>query len=149
LAGKYFEDIEIGEEYTTTARTITESDVMAFAGLSGDYNTLHTDSEFAKQTIFGQRIAHGLLGLAVSTGLKTRMSIFEGTVMAFLGLTWNFKGPIFFGDTVHAKVTIKEKRDTSKSDRGIMIQNLHLINQRGQVVQEGEHTIMLRRRPKE
>jgi len=149
LAGKYFEDIEIGEEYTTAARTITESDVMAFAGLSGDYNTLHTDAEFAKQTIFGQRIAHGLLGLAVSTGLKTRMNIFEGTVMAFLGLTWNFKGPIFFGDTVHAKVTIKEKRDTSKSDRGIMIQNLYLINQRGQVVQEGEHTIMLRRRPKE
>lgn len=142
----FFEDIEIGQEYSSPGRTITEYDVMAFAGLSGDYNQLHTNREFGKKTPFGQPIAHGLLGLAVTSGLLSRAGLAEGSVIAFLGLTWDFTGPIFFGDTVLAKMTVKEKRETSKPDRGIVIRQVELINQDGTVVQRGSMTIMVRRR---
>ncbi len=146
MAGLYYEDFDIGDEFVSPARTITEADVVAFAGLSGDYNPLHTDEEFGKQTIFGGRVAHGLLGLAVSTGLKQRMGISDGTVMAFLGVTWNFKGPIRFGDTIKVRLRIAEKRDTSKPDRGIVKHFVELVNQKGEVVQDGEHILMVRRR---
>jgi len=146
VAGLYYEDFDIGDEFVSPARTITEADVVAFAGLSGDYNPLHTDEEFGKQTIFGGRVAHGLLGLAVSTGLKQRMGISDGTVMAFLGVTWNFKGPIRFGDTIKVRLRIAEKRDTSKPDRGIVKHFVELVNQKGEVVQDGEHILMVRRR---
>ncbi len=143
----YFEDATVGETHVTPARTITETDVMLFAGLSGDYNPLHTDAEFGKNTVFKERIAHGLLGLAVTTGLKARLGLFDGTVVAFLGLTWDFKKPIFFGDTIHARFTIVEKRETKHPDRGIIVQAVQVLNQRGEVVQEGRHTTMVRRRP--
>lgn len=120
---------------------------MTFAGLSGDYNQLHTNSEYCKDNPFGQRIAHGLLGLSVTSGLLSRAGLAEGTVLAFLGLTWDFTAPIFFGDTVNAKMTIKEKRETSKRDRGIIIRDVELINQNGTVVQKGTMTTMVRRRP--
>lgn len=142
----YFEDFELGDEFLTPRRTITEADVAMFAGLSGDYNPLHTDAVMAEQTIFGERIAHGLLGLAVVTGLKQRLGLFDGTVIAFLGITWNFKAPIRIGDTIQTKVVIAEKRDTSKSDRGIIVQHVQLLNQHEEVVQEGHHTLMMKRR---
>ncbi len=142
----YFEDFTVGDEFVTLSRTVTETDIVAFAGLSGDYNQLHTDAEFAKDTLFGERIAHGLLGLAITGGLKQRLGIFDGTVMAFLGLTWDFVGPIRIGDTVHAKMVVAETRATSKSDRGILVQEVELINQNGSTVQKGRHTVMMRRR---
>ncbi len=143
----YFEDFTVGQEYETPGRTITEHDVMLFAGLSGDYNQLHTNSEFCKETQFGARIAHGLLGLSVTGGLLSRLGLAEGTTIAFLGLTWDFTGPIFLGDTVHAKMTIDDKRETSKKDRGIITRRVELINQHGKVVQQGKMVIMVRKRP--
>lgn len=142
----YFEDFEVGAEFVTRSRTITEADVVAFAGLSGDFNPLHIDEEFGKTTIFGTRIAHGLLGLSVASGLINQLGIGEGTVMAFLGLTWNFKGVIRFGDTLTVRQRLSEKRETSKSDRGIIRMAITVLNQRGEVVQEGEHVLMVRRR---
>jgi acyl dehydratase len=142
----HFEDFEIGDEFVTPARTVTEADVMLFAGLTGDYNRIHTDAEYMKQSIFGERIAHGLLGLSLVNGLKYRTDYDSDGVLAFLGLTWKFSGPIRFGDTIHAVIRIAAKRETSKPDRGIMIQSIQVFNQRGEIVQEGEFTSMIKRR---
>ena len=130
----------------TRSRTITEADVVAFAGLSGDFNPLHTDEEFAKKTMFGTRIAHGLLGLSIASGLINQMGIAEGTVMAFLGMTWNFKGALKFGDTITVRQRVADRRETSRQDRGILRMAISVINQHGEVVQEGEHTLMIKRR---
>ena len=143
----YFEDFEIGREYVTRGRTVTEGDTVAFAGLSGDFNPLHTDAEYARNTIFGERIAHGLLGLSIASGLMTQTVTLEQTVIAFLHLTWNFKGAIKFGDTITVRMRVAEKRETSKPDRGVMRWGVAVINQRGEIVQEGEQTVMLKRRP--
>lgn len=142
----YFEDFEIGSEYVTRSRTITEADVAAFADLSGDFNPLHVDEEFSKKTIFGTRIAHGLLGLSIASGLINQLGIGEGTVIAFLGLTWNFKSAIRFGDTITVRERLAEKRETSKNDRGILRMAITVLNQHGDVVQEGEHLLMVKRR---
>src|SRR5262245_59208851 len=143
----YYDDFEIADEFVTPGRTVTEADVMLFAGLTGDYNRIHTDAEYMKGSMFGERIAHGLLGLSLVNGLKYRTDYDSDGVLAFLGLTWKFSGPIRFGDTIHAVIRIASKRETSKPDRGIMIQTIQLINQRGEVVQEGEFTSMIKRRP--
>lgn len=145
----YFEDFELGNEYVTRSRTITEADVVAFAGLSGDFNPLHVDEEFGKKTMFGTRIAHGLLGLSVASGLINQMGIGEGTILAFLGLTWNFKGAIRFGDTITVHQRVAEKRETSKRDRGIVRMSVTVLNQNGEVVQDGEHVLMVKRRNSE
>jgi acyl dehydratase len=142
----YYEDFEIGDEFVTPGRTVTEADVMLFAGLTGDYNRIHTDAEYMKSSMFGERIAHGLLGLSLVNGLKYRTDYDSDGVLAFLGLTWKFSGPIRFGDTIHAIIRIASKRETSKPDRGIMIQSIQVINQRGEVVQEGEFTSLMKRR---
>jgi acyl dehydratase len=147
--GKYFEDFQVGDEFVTVARTITEADIVTFAGLSGDYNQLHTDEEFAKKTPFGGRIAHGFLGLSISSGLSDRLKHIEGTAMAFLGLTWKFTGPIRIGDTIRVRLQVAEKKETSKKDRGVIVFNKAIINQRGETVQEGQESIMVKRKPTE
>lgn len=125
----YFEDLEIGQEFTSPARTITESDIMQFAGLSGDYNPLHTDDVFAAGTPFGRRIAHGLLGLSIASGLIARTGIFDRTAIAMLGVDgWKFTAPIFIGDTVHVKIKITGKRESSKGNQGIIMREIQLIN---------------------
>jgi acyl dehydratase len=143
----YFEDYAIGDEFITPGRTVTEADVVMFAALTGDYNRVHTDAEYMKDSIFGERIAHGMLGLSLVNGLKYRTDYDSDGVMAFLGLTWTFSGPIRFGDTIHAVIRITSKRETSKPDRGILVQAIQVFNQHGQIVQEGEFTSMLKRRP--
>ena len=145
--GLYYEDFEVGHVYRTPSRTVTEADIVAFAGLSGDYNPLHTDETYAATTPFGKRVAHGPLGLAILTGLSARTGLFEGTTLAMLGMTWRFVGPIFPGDTVHGEMAVKAKRETSKPGRGIIDRDVRLVNQRGEVVQEGVFTVMVRCRP--
>ena len=142
----YFEDLRVGEEYVSPGRTVTEADIVAFAGLSGDYNVLHTDAEFMRASIFGERIAHGLLGLSISTGLSTRATPRPFATIAFLGLRWRFKGPIKIGDTIKVRIKIADKRETSKPDRGIVTMHRTILNQRGETVQEGETEVMVERR---
>ncbi len=149
MAGLFYEDFEIGREYETAGRTITETDLVTFAYLSGDHNPLHTDVEFAKNTVWGQRLVYGVLGFVFASGLRARLGIFEGTVIAFLGMTWDFKGPMFIGDTIRSRISIVEKRETKKSDRGIIRQKVQLLNQRDEIIQEGVMTQMMRRRPAE
>src|ERR671934_1034989 len=134
---RYFDDIQVGEEYESPGRTVTEADIVLFAGLSGDYNVLHTDAEFMKQSVFGERIAHGLLGLAIQAGLFTRATPAYAT-LAVVGLRWKFKGPIKIGDTIRLRATVSAKRETSKPDRGLITLARQVLNQRGDVVQEGE-----------
>ena len=143
---QFFEDIGIGDEYLSPGRTVTEADIVAFAGLSGDYNVLHTDAEFMRTSIFGERIAHGLLGLAISSGLGSRAMPRPFATLAFLGLRWRFKGPIKIGDTIKVRLKITDKRETSKPDRGIVTIQRTVLNQRGETVQEGDTEIMVERR---
>ena len=147
MASLWYEELSVGDEWETASRTIDHADVMLFAGLTGDFTMLHTSEEFAKQTPFGRRIAHGLLGQAISVGFFVRLGLFETTGMAFLNVNTTFVGPIFLGDTVHAKVSIKSKRETKKADRGIVAVRVQLINQRAEVVQDGEQTMMIARKP--
>jgi acyl dehydratase len=143
---RHFEEIQVGEEYESPGRTVTEADIVIFAGLSGDYNVLHTDAEFMKSSIFGERIAHGLLGLSIQAGLLTRGMRPYATI-AFLGLRWKFKGPIKIGDTIRVRAKVAGKKETGKPDRGIVTLSRQVLNQRGEVVQEGETDIMVARRP--
>ncbi|MDI6776230.1 MAG: MaoC/PaaZ C-terminal domain-containing protein [Syntrophales bacterium] len=146
---RYWEDLEIGEEYTTPSRTVTEADIVNFAGLSGDYNELHTSEEFGKNTAFGTRIAHGLLGLAIASGLFTRTEFCLQTsknLVAFLGLEWKFKGPIKIGDTLTVKVRVVDKKETKNPERGVYVLKREVYNQRGEMVQEGETQLMIKRR---
>jgi len=143
----YFDDFYIGREFTTKARTVTEADVVNFAALSWDTNQLHTDMEFARQTVFGDRIAHGMLGIVIHSGLSQMLGIMEGTLLAFLGMTWNFHYPIKIGDTVYVVQRVKEMRETSKKDKGTLVFEKELINQHGEVVQTGTTTVLLARRP--
>ena len=105
--GLFFEDYEEGQMLVTAGRTITEADVVTFAGMSGDFNQIHTDAEYAKAGSFGQRVAHGLLVVAITTGLIVQTGIMEDTVLAFRELKWKFSLPVFIGDTIHARLEVK------------------------------------------
>lgn len=144
----FYEDYVVGDEFVTPARTVTEADVTMFAALSGDYNRLHTDAEYAEQGPFGERIAHGLLGLSMVVGLMFRTEIDPDSAVAFLGLSWKFTAPIKFGDTIHAIIRITSMRETRAPDRGIITEDIQLLNQRGDLVQQGEFTMMVKRRVK-
>jgi acyl dehydratase len=142
---RWFEEIEVGEEYESPGRTVTEADIVIFAGLSGDYNILHTDAEHMKSSIFGERIAHGLLGLAIQSGLFTR----TGIPYATLGvgtLRWKFKGPIKIGDTIRLRAKVSAKKESDKPDRGVVTVDRQVLNQRDEVVQEGETDLVVERR---
>jgi len=143
---RYFDEIQLGEEYESPGRTVTETDIVIFAGLSGDYNVLHTDAEFMKRSIFGERIAHGLLGLAIQAGLFTRATQAYAT-LAFVGLRWKFKGPIKIGDTIRLKAKVLAKQETEKPDRGLVTVQRTVLNQRDEVVQEGETDLIVERKP--
>jgi acyl dehydratase len=145
--GKYFEEFSVGDEFATVSRTVTEADIVNFAGVSADFNQLHTDIEFAGKTPFGQRIAHGLLGLAFVSGCVGRSGLIEGTTFAFLEIaSWKFLAPNFIGDTITVNIKVADKKETKKSDRGVAVFDIRLINQRNEVTQQGQWTIMMLRK---
>jgi acyl dehydratase len=149
MQGKYLDELNVGEEYITPSRTLTETDVVMFAAMSGDYNELHTSEEYMKGSQFGKRLVHGLLGLSVAHGLLFRLGILDGSAIAFLGMdSWQFKAPLFFGDTIHVKVKIADARASkSKPDRGVVKFYLEILNQDDVVVQCGYKTLMMKRKP--
>jgi acyl dehydratase len=133
--------------FETPRRTVTEADLVHFAGVSGDFNPLHMDEVFAKTTMFGRRVAHGTLVLAISQGLRQSSGDFHGTLMALLEIrAWRFLKPVFIGDTVGVTTEVGELRQTSRPDRGVFVQRVQVTNQRGEVVQEGELVSLIRRR---
>lgn len=146
--GRFFEDFEVGEKYFTAARTVTEADIVNFAGISGDYNAVHTDEEYNRSLELGGRFAHGVLTLAILTGLNDRTGVFEGTILAFLGMNkLSFKKYVRPGDTIHAEVEILSKRESKKPGRGIVTSRFTGVNQDGELVMDSEMVVMMRRRP--
>jgi acyl dehydratase len=140
----FLEDLEAGQTYTTPGRTITEADVVSFAAWTNDNNQVHTDAEFAKNTRYGQRIVHGMLGASLCLGLIARTGVFEGSAVALLGIDqWRFTAPVFIGDTLTCTVDILSTRPTSSGRTGIVERQITLRNQRGETVQEGRMDIMV------
>ena len=145
---RHYDDFRVGETWKTARRTITEADLLMFAGLTGDYNPIHTDELFAKSTPFGGRILHGPAGFAIATGLESRLGLKDGTAIAFLGMTWDMTGPIKIGDTIHVDQTVTSMRETKKPTTGIVFFNVKIVNQRDEVVQQGEWKVMFFRKVK-
>jgi len=145
MRGLAFEEFEEGQVFETMSRTVTEADVVAFAGLSGDFNPLHTDEEFMKGTPFGGRIAHGMLCASIGTGLANQLGIFEGTTIAVLRISLGFTGAVRFGDTVRLKLTCLETKESSKGDRGKCTFRGELLNQKDEVVIDSEWIVLLRK----
>ena len=144
----FFEDFRTGQVFRSQGRTITEADVVMFAGWSWDTNPVHTDAESAQLGRFGEQIAHGVLGLSVAMGLASRLGVFEGSSIALLGIDgWQFRRPLMIGDTVQCQVEILDARLTSKGDAGILRRRFTLLNQRDESVQQGEIGLMVSRRP--
>ena len=140
----YFEDFQVGQTFVSKARTLTEADIVNFAGLSWDHNQLHTDAEYAGQTQYGKRIAHGLLGVVAHAGLTYQLT--EDSILALLELNWKFHLPLFIGDTIHIEQTVKYLRESSAGDRGILTFEKEVKNQANAVVQTGTTTILLAKR---
>jgi len=143
--GLTFDQFKVGDVFVCQGRTVTEADVVNFAGVSGDYNPLHTDEEFGKTTPFGSRIAHGVLGLAIATGQANQLGVFEGTTIALMQQVIKYTGAVKFGDTIHLELRVAEKKETSKPDRGIVTFDATVLNQHGKAVLEGQWTLLMKR----
>ena len=133
----------MGESCTSPAYEVTEARVMAYADLTGDFTPVHTDEAYAKTTPFGTRVAHGLFGLSIADGLKTNSALLFQPGMS-LGWEWNFVAPIVLGDVVRVRFHVASKRESkSRLGWGILVLPSELINQRDEVVQRGEHRMMV------
>lgn len=142
----YFEDFEDGREFVTGERRITEADVQAFAELSGDRNPIHLDPAAAVRAGFDGPVAHGALGLAVATGLANQLELTRGTLVALVGVSWRFRGPIRYGDLVRLHLRVSARRATGNPARGLVTLAAELRNHHGDVVQEGEFVELITRR---
>jgi acyl dehydratase len=142
--GLYLEEFEIGKTYLSPGRTITDADVVNFAGLSGDFNPLHMDDEFAKNNMFGKRIAHGALGVIIATGMSNQTGLYEGTTIAFMEMTVKYTAPLCIGDTVHLEMTPTEITHSKKPGRGILKLAAKLVNQEGTVIMDASWVLMMK-----
>ncbi len=146
--GMYFEEFQVGQQIVTAGRTITEADIAAFAGLSGDFNQLHTDAEFAKTTPFGRRIAHGLLVTSIASGLAAQTGILEGTTIAFREISeWKFSKPVFIGDTVHVVLEVTGLKPARRLGGGVVSIKVDVRNQHEESVMRGVWAVIMASRP--
>ncbi len=145
--GYYFDEVEPGQQYVTRGRTIAEADLVQFAALTGDYNPMHTDAEYMKTHAMGQRVAHGMLTLSYAVGLIYQLGFMERTVMAFRGLEMKFSLPVFIGDTIHAELTITDKKEMRRLGGGLVTAEIKILNQDGKTVQSGTMELLLALKP--
>ena len=146
--GLYFEDFEVGQEMVSPARTITSTDIVNFACLTGDFNEVHTNFEYCKTTPFGEPIAHGPLIYGITGGPQYASGINDGTLIGLLQIdNWKMLAPVKHGDTIRLHSKVQEKKETSKPDRGVVSFTRQCVNQNGTVVQEMKATLMYKRRP--
>jgi 3-hydroxybutyryl-CoA dehydratase len=145
--GMYFEEFEVGYEIVSAGRTITEADIVNFAALTGDWTQIHVNADYAKGTMFGQRVAHGLLGLSYAAGLGAQLGFIEETVLAFRSLEWKFSAPIFIGDTIHLRAKVKETKELKKLGGGSIVFEMRLLNQEGKIVQKGTWSVLMKSKP--
>ena len=149
MAGLYFEEFNVGQKIMTGDRTVSDKDIMAFADLSGDNNRIHTDAEFSKAGPFGQRIAHGLLGLSIASGLAWRTGILDGTVIAFREVNeWKFIKPVFIGDVVRAELNVTEAKPLPRIGAGSVVISVELKNQKEETCMKGIWTMLVMLKPK-
>ena len=148
--GMYFEEFEVGQKMLSPGRTITESDVVGFAGLSGDFNRIHTDAAYAENSPFGARVAHGLLGLSIASGLALRTGVLEGTVMAFREInSWKFTKPVYLGDTIHVEMEIITTKAMKRVGGGKVELQFDVQNQDGITVMKGVWSVLVMSAPNE
>jgi 3-hydroxybutyryl-CoA dehydratase len=147
--GLYFEDFELGQKLATAGRTMTEGDIVTFAGLSGDFNQIHTDAVFAEDGPFGRRVAHGVLVQSIATGLAVQTGFIEGTVLAFRELTCKFSLPVFIGDTIHVQLEINGLKELPRLNGGQLEMTYRVLNQEGKVVQRGVWVMLIKSKPDE
>lgn len=146
--GRYFEEFEIGEKLVSPRRTITQTDIINFACMTGDFNAPHVDFEYCREQPYGEVIAHGPLILGIAGGLLCQLGINDGTIVAMMGLDgWRINGPVKHGDTIHVVATVLDKQPTSRGDRGIVTFARDVVNQRGEVVQTMTVRSMYQGRP--
>lgn len=146
--GLPLDEFQPGLSFESPSRTVTESDTVLFASLSGDFNPLHIDEEFAKNSAYGRRMAHGALVQALMTGLIAQLGIFEGTVVALRRLDTTFKRPVFLGDTLQASIKVEERRELRGRDDGIVVFSTKMANQQDQIVAEGKWVVVLKKAEK-
>lgn len=140
----YFEDFEVGQVFESGGRTITETDLTFFSMLSGDWNPVHADAEYAKTTRFGERVVHGALGIAVSTGMLHELGIFHDSVIAMLGFrNWNFLKPLLVNNTIRLRLTITDVSPGKSGNSGKVGRRFELLNENNEVVQEGESDVLV------
>ena len=145
--GRYFEEFEVGQIFMTAGRTVTEADVVTFAGLSGDYNQIHTDADYSASQLYGERIAHGLLVVSIATGLIVQTGLMEGTVLLFRELTWNFSQPDLIGATLHVKLEIVDMKKLPKRGVGSITAKVNVINQNDKTVHRGTMSLLIKSLP--
>jgi acyl dehydratase len=138
----FFDDVEVGQQWESLGRTVTEADIVNFAGLSGDFNPIHLDHEFAKTTPFRRPIAHGLLVFSIGSGLGVNSPPMR-TLAVMEIREWHFRGPIFIGDTVRVRSSVVAKEPRSRGRRGVVTWQRQMVNQEGKVVQEGVTTTLV------
>ena len=149
MTGLYFEEFSVGQKIMTEKRTVTDKDIMTFAELTGDNNRIHTDEAFSKAGPFGKRIAHGLLGLSIASGLAWQMGILDGTVIAFREVNeWKFIKPIFIDDAMHAELNITETKALPRIGAGSVVISVELKNQNEEVCMRGSWTMLVMSKPK-
>ena len=149
MSGLYFEEFNVGQKIVTGERSISDGDIMTFAGLTGDNNRIHTDEEFSRNGPFGQRIAHGLLGLSIASGLAWKTGILDGTVIAFREVNdWKFIKPVFLGDTVHAELNVIETKALPRIGAGSVVLTAELRNQKDETCMKGNWNLLIMSRPK-
>ena len=145
--GLYFEEYEIGRTLITRGRTITETDIVQFGALTGDFNPMHFDAEYMKTHMMGQRIAHGMLSLSYAVGQAYQLGFMEKTVLAFRGLEMKFSAPVLIGDTLHVELTVKELRPAARLGGGMVTMDVKIINQEDKTVQSGTWTVLIASKP--
>lgn len=147
--GLYFEEFEVGMTMRSRGRTITEADVVSFAGLTGDYNPMHTSAKYAQTTEFGQRVAHGMLSLSYAVGQAYQLGFLEQTTLAFRELEMKFSLPVLLGDTIHVDIAVKETKPMARLGGGVVAMGVKVVNQDGKTVQKGTWTMLMASKPTE
>ena len=141
--GLYFEEFEVGAKMRTRGRTITESDLVQFAALTGDFNPMHTDAEYCKTAVMGQRVAHGMLTASYAVGQAYQLGILERTVLGFRGFEMKFSAPVYIGDTIHAELQVTAAQAAKRLGGGLVTLAIRIIKQDGKVAQKGSLTLLM------
>ncbi len=146
--GMYFDEFQVGQRVFTAARTVTESDVVNFAGVSGDFTQIHTDAEYTRTTAFGQRVAHGLLCLSIATGQVMHTGVLVGTVLAFREIKdWKFIKPVFLGDTIHTELEVIGTKALPPVGGGLVTLAVTIKNQAGETAMKGTWVVLMASKP--